>query len=80
MAILEIKTKNLFSAGKGTRVLVPGHQNYGAPTLRIHNKENTNKLWGPEFWCPGIRTLVREMFKFFGWLVGVFKFKQFNPI
>ena len=58
MPILEIKTKNLFSAGKGTRVLVPGHQNYGAPTLRIHNKENTNKLWGPEFWCPGTRTLV----------------------
>ena len=31
--ILELKTKNLFSAGKGTRVLVPGHQNSGAPTF-----------------------------------------------
>ena len=33
MPILEIKTKNLFSAGKGTRVLVPGHQNSGAPSF-----------------------------------------------
>ena len=33
MPILEIKTKNPFSAGKGTRVLVPGHQNSGAPTF-----------------------------------------------
>ena len=27
--------------------------------LRIHNKENTNKIVGaPEFWCPGTKTLV----------------------
>ena len=31
--IFEIKTKNLLSTWKGTRVLVPGHQNSGAPTI-----------------------------------------------
>ena len=31
--ILEIKTKNCWSAWKGTRLLVPGHQNFGAPNF-----------------------------------------------
>ena len=31
--IFEIKTKNLLSTWKGTRVLVPRHQNSGAPTI-----------------------------------------------
>ena len=31
--IFEIKTKNLLSTWKGTRVLVPGHLNSGAPTF-----------------------------------------------
>ena len=56
MPILEIKTKNLFLAGKGTRVLVPGHQNSGAPTC----------FWGfswnvgaPEFWWPWLAPMGR---------------------
>ena len=44
MPILEIKTKNLFSAGKGTRVLVPGHQNSGAPSF----------FGGISWWCNHI--------------------------
>ena len=44
MPILEIKTKNLFSAGKGTRVLVPGHQNSGAPSFFL----------GISWWCTHI--------------------------
>ena len=49
MPILEIKTKNLFSAGKGTRVLVPGHQNSGAPSF----------FWG---FLDGVLTFVLAMF------------------
>ena len=42
--ILEIKTKNCWSAWKGTRLLVPRHQTSGAQA--------------PDFWCPGTKTLV----------------------
>ena len=45
MPILEIKTKNLFSAGKGTRVLVPGHQNSGVPP---------SFFGGISWWCTHI--------------------------
>ena len=33
--ILQIKTKNLLLTRKGTRVLVPGHQNSGAPSILL---------------------------------------------
>ena len=46
--ILEIKTKNLLSAGKGTRVLVPGHQNSGAP----HFLGDFLEMWGHHGWLP----------------------------
>ena len=49
MPILEIKTKNLFSAGKGTRVLVPGHQNSGASTFFGDFLDDVKIVGAPEF-------------------------------
>ena len=50
--IFEIKTKNLLSTWKGTRVLVPGHQNSGAPT---NEDTQPRKYWKN---CGGTRVLV----------------------
>ena len=54
--IFEIKTKNLLSTWKGTRVLVPRHQNSGAPTIF------SVFSWLCILICGGTRTLRSFLF------------------